>query len=155
MKKIDLGQLLNLLANLGVIVGILLLVLELGQNRDMMRAQIRNELARGLPDFLGLLIENRELADALVRANAGEALTATEDRRTNAWVQLVFRYWENVHYQYRQGLYDLSEFSRHRDTMAAVIEQNPRMYSYWCQERLLYSEPFMEFMDELLGGPSC
>ena len=84
MKKISLGKLLGLLANLGVIIGILLLVLELGQNRDMMRAQIRNELARSLPDFLGLLIDNRELADLLVRANAGESLSAAEDRRVNA-----------------------------------------------------------------------
>jgi hypothetical protein len=130
-------------------------VLELGQNRDMMRAQIRNELARGLPDFLSLLIDNRDLADTLVRANAGESLTATEDRRVDAWIQLAFRYWENVHYQYRQELYDPSEFSRHKDTMVAVIGGNPSMYDYWCRERLLYSEPFMEFMDELLGGPPC
>jgi hypothetical protein len=32
MKKIDLGQALSILANLGVLIGILLLVLELKQN---------------------------------------------------------------------------------------------------------------------------
>jgi hypothetical protein len=155
MKKIDLGQGLGILANLGVIAGILLLVFELSQNRDMMRAQIRNELARSLPDFLSLVIDNREFADVMVQANEGEPLSDTDALRVNTYLELSFRYWENVHYQYRQDLYDESEFSRHKDTMAAVIDGSPSMYSYWCAERLLYSVPFMEFMDELLGGPSC
>lgn len=128
---------------------------ELNQNRDMMRAQTRNELARGLPDVLGHLIDNAELADALLRANTGDQLTPAEDLRVNAWLELVFRYWENVHYQYRQGLYDESEFSRHRNTMADVIAGTPSMHDYWCKERLLYSAPFVEFMDHLLSGPSC
>ena len=48
MKKLDLGQIAHLLGNLGVIVGILLLVYELNQNRSMMPAQTRNSIARRL-----------------------------------------------------------------------------------------------------------
>jgi len=50
MKKIDLGQTLTILANVGVLAGILLLVFELNQNREMMRAQTRSELASSLVD---------------------------------------------------------------------------------------------------------
>ena len=39
MKKIDLGQTLGILANVGVVFGILLLAYELNQNRQMMEAQ--------------------------------------------------------------------------------------------------------------------
>ncbi len=146
---------LTLGANIGVLVGIILLIVELGQNRDMMRAQIRNELARGVSDFLPSIIDNREFADALARAGAGEPLTATEELQINAWYDLVFGYWQNVHYQYRQDLYDESEFSRHTDAISVVLGENPSMYSYWCKERLRFSVPFMEFMDDLFGGPSC
>jgi hypothetical protein len=45
MKKLDLAQTLQLVGNAGVIIGILLLVYELAQNREMMRAQTRNELS--------------------------------------------------------------------------------------------------------------
>ncbi len=155
MKKIDFSKTAGMLANIGVLIGIILLVYELNQNRDMMRAQIRNELARGLPDVLGITVSNKDLVDALVRANAGEQLTPTEAYRVGGLIELSFRYWENVHYQYRQGLYDESEYSRHRDTMAAVIAGNPRMYAFWCENRQLYSEPFMWFMDDLLDGPNC
>jgi hypothetical protein len=132
-----------------------LLVIELDQNRDMMRAQIRNEVARGVTDFLPAVIQDREFADTLVRAGAGEPLTATEELQIEAWYDLGFAYWENVHYQYRQGLYDESEFSAHTFGIAAVVEENPGMYSYWCKERLRFSVRFMEFMDDLFGNPTC
>lgn len=150
-----LNRWLTLAANIGVLVGIILLVVELDQNRDMMRAQTRNELARGLPDVLGIAASNNELADALVRANNGDTLSPAEMWQVRVWDELAFRYWENVHYQYRQGLYDESEFSRHKDTMKAVIAGNPRMEKYWCLDRQLYSEPFMRFMDDMLVDLSC
>ena len=39
-------------ANLGVLIGLLLLIAELNQNRDMMRAQVRHDLAMGIVDLL-------------------------------------------------------------------------------------------------------
>ena len=155
MKNIDLGQVFNTLANLGVIAGILLLVVELNQNRDMMRAQTRNELARGLNEVLSFTINDAELADLSVRSNNGDQLTAAEAMRLRSRDELSFRYWENVHYQYRQDLYDESEFSRHRDTMNSVLSRNPRLVRYWCSERMLYSIPFMEFIDGLLSSQPC
>ena len=155
MKKIDLGQTLGLLANLGVIIGILLLVFELNQNRDMMRAQTRNELSRGLADVLSLTISDAYLSEIAIRANAGDELSAPDALRLAQWYELAFRYWENVHYQYRQGLYDESEFTRHADTMAVVLVRMPGLARYWCGDRLRYSIPFMEFMDGLLESHSC
>lgn len=155
MKSEDLNRWLTLGANIGVVIGIILLIVELDQNRNMMRAQIRNELARGLSDFLPSITGDREFADALVRSGDGEPLTAAEDLQINAWYDLIFAYWQNVHYQYRHGLYDEGEFSRHTDAIRAVIAENPTSHSYWCRERLYHSVPFMEFMDDLFGGPSC
>jgi hypothetical protein len=152
LKKLDLGQALQFLGNVGVIVGILLLVYELNQNRDMMRAQTRNELSQGLTDVLNPMASDDERADLLVRGNRGEELTASEAYRFEIHSELVFRYWENVHYQYRQALYDESEFSRHRDTMQVVMGESPGSVRFWCRSRMLYSVPFMEMIDELLAS---
>ena len=155
MDSDKLNRWLTLGANIGVLIGIILLIVELDQNRDMMRAQTRNELARALPEVLGIPASDNALADALIRADNGESLSPAETLQVAMWNELSFRYWENVHYQYRQGLYDESEFSRHKDTMRSVIERNPRLERFWCAERLLYSEPFMQFIDEMLLDISC
>ena len=52
MKIEPLNRWLILAANLGVLAGIILLVFELNQNRAMMRAQIRNEVAVQLIDLM-------------------------------------------------------------------------------------------------------
>ncbi len=155
MDSDRLNRWLTLGANVGVLIGIILLIIELDQNRDMMRAQIRNELAIGVQDVLGIALADQDLADLLYRAETGESLSAAESWRVGYWDQLVFRYWENVHYQYRQGLYEESEFLPHRDAMLDLVTENPRMYSYWCKDRQIFSGPFMEFMDNLLDGPDC
>ena len=64
MKKLDTGQLLGLIANLGVIAGILLLVFELQQNRIMMEAQTRHELTASLSDQLLAVAEDEAFSRA-------------------------------------------------------------------------------------------
>ena len=146
---------LTLGANLAVLVGILLLVVELNQNRDMMRAQIRHELASGIVDLLQVAASNEQLADVMFRAHSGEELTPTElfqfQLRTNA----LFRYWENVHYQYREGLYDATEFQKQRDAWKASMTSSIQGQAYWCQVRTLYSPEYMAEMDGLLGNEAC
>jgi hypothetical protein len=39
---------LSLVANVGALIGLLLIVMQLRQNRDLMRAQIRHELSMGI-----------------------------------------------------------------------------------------------------------
>jgi hypothetical protein len=154
MKKIDLGQTVNTIANVGVIIGILLLVFELTQNREMMRAQIRNEIATSLSGALPAVMDS-ELADALFRADNGGEVTGAENYRISLANEILFRYWENAYYQYEQGLYDEIEFSGHRGAIAASINGRPRLAQYWCIDRANYAAPFVEFVDSVLRSDTC
>jgi len=135
--------------------GLLLLIAELAQNRDMMRAQVRHELAMGIVDLLQTPANNEQLADVLLRGLSGETLTPTElfqfELRTNA----LFRYWEDVHYQYRAGLYDDSEFERQRDAWRASLARSPLAVDYWCKVRLQYSPEFAQEIDGILADDRC
>ena len=106
MKKIDLGQALHVLGNFGVIVGILLLAYELNQNRDMVMAQTRNELSQGITEILLDISNNEERVSIFIRGAAGEDLSEYESAQYQLMTMAELRYHENVHYQYRSGLYD-------------------------------------------------
>ena len=142
-------------ANVGVLIGIILLIVELGQNRDMMKSQTRNELAIGIIDISRGIAENSEFADVLVRARADESLTPTEKLQYNNAMVALFRYWENVHYQYRMGLYDESEFSTHKVAWQIVINRDESTAQYWCERRHTYSSEFRIDMDALLNKFLC
>jgi hypothetical protein len=48
MKKIDRDQTISLLANIGILIGILLLVFELNQNRVVIEAQTRSAITASI-----------------------------------------------------------------------------------------------------------
>jgi hypothetical protein len=150
-----LNRWLTLGANLGVLVGILLLIIELDQNRESIRGQTRNDLAEGAISVISLAVENPHLADALVRSNNGEEVTPAEAYMLASRAEAVLRYFENVHYQYRIGTYDEGEFSRHMDTMKAVVTNTVSVRKYWCQYGARFSATFEDAANAILGGDLC
>ena len=88
MKKIDLGQTLNTLANIGVIAGIIFLAIEVRQNQesldqanDLTRAAILSDGADKFNDWRTLLIQDPELHAIYDRGVDGEELSLEEARR--------------------------------------------------------------------------
>ena len=57
MHKIDIGQSIAILANLGVVASIVFLGVELRQNREMMRAQTRNDLSQGIVTLMATVAD--------------------------------------------------------------------------------------------------
>ena len=56
---------LTLGANVAVLAGLALVVVELSQNREMMRAQTRHQVAAGIVDLLLVPAGNQQLADLI------------------------------------------------------------------------------------------
>ncbi len=114
MSKERLIQWIALAANGGTIIGLLMVIMQLQQNRTLMRAQVRNELATTIVELLNSSAGNSQLASVLRRAELGEQLTADEQFQFRLRSNALLRYWEDVHYQYRLGLYDTVEYSRQK-----------------------------------------
>ena len=155
MDSDRLNRWLTLGANIGVLIGLLLLVVELNQNHEMMRSQTRHDMSMGIVDLLQTPANNEQLASVMYRAAIGDALTPEERFQFNMRTNALFRYWEDVHYQYRVGLYDEVEFSKQRDAWQNSIEKNAGMRVYWCEVRQLYSPEFMTEMDSIMPSTGC
>ena len=67
----------------------------------------------------------------------------------------MFRYFENVHYQYRQGLYDEQEFLAHRDAWRLFFENSQTAAKNWCIYRELVSMQFRKEIDSLIDESAC
>ena len=156
MDKDRLNRWLTLGANLGVLVGIILLILELDQNREMMRAQTRNELSVGVVDLLSQVATDTQLAGLIRRADSGEDLTPDEYVQYEHRSAALFRYFENVHYQYRLGLYDEAEFSKQKEAWRKHFAIGGKIrVAFWCVYRETTSAEFMAEIDSLLPTESC
>jgi hypothetical protein len=155
MDTTKLARWLSVGANIGVLAGLILLVMELNQNRELTRAQVRHELAMGIVDLLQTPASDAQLAGVLYRARSGAALTAEEQFQFELRTNALLRYWEDVHYQYRAGLYDQTEFARQRDAWKASIANSVRTHEYWCRVRTYYSPEFMHELDSLFADTKC
>jgi hypothetical protein len=154
MKKIDVSQTLQILGNAGVLVGILLLVYELNQNRDMMAAGTRNEVAQTLATMLRDDSSDAKLRDIQIRFSAGEELTPVERLQVSLnWIA-YFRLWENMHYQYRNGLFDNEEYLAEQEAWRRNLA-DPAIREVWCSRQDEVSRQFADEIDRLLGDAPC
>jgi len=140
----------TLAANIGGLAAVILIVVQLQQNRELMRAQVRHELSTVIVELINSWANNGQLASVLRRGNLGEPLTPDELMQFRMRNNALFRYWENVHYQYRRGLYDRVEFAKQKDAWKATFAGSVGAIAYWCEVRTLYSPHFMVEMDGLL-----
>ncbi len=104
------NQMLTLGANFGVLIGIILILIELNQNADLMRAQMTQERANHLVEKYDAIIHSDfwpAIAAKRAEANSREdwiaALTPEEYQR------VLFTYYRDINdvanqfYQYQQG----------------------------------------------------
>jgi hypothetical protein len=149
------SQGVQLAANVGVILSIMFLAYQIGEQRELMKAQTRTAISS---ELIGLLVSeatDESLLSAERRSNDGEELSADDRFRLDRISRAYFRYWENAHYQYRNGLYDETEFAGSREGWKYRLSR-PGVAASWCDSEKLYSPEFVAEIERLLPpGSSC
>jgi hypothetical protein len=129
MKNIDLGKSFGVLANVGVLLGIALLLVELKQNGDLLRAQIHQARSDSLESFQATLADSEYFAAAWRKfQNAGgprdiaalDVLEDLEKARISQYLVGRLSGFDNLYYQYRNGFLD-EEFYESRVVRAVRL----------------------------------
>ncbi len=151
MKLDDVNRWMSLAASVGVIAGLILLAFELQQNREMMRAQMRNEIALAVIDQMTLPASNPQLNNVIRRGNAGEELTPDEQLQYRRMVIASLRYYENVHYPYLHGLYEKPHFDRQKLAWKSYAARSEGAKEIWCEMRTSFAEDFVREWEALVA----
>lgn len=151
MKAFNFGQTVSLLANLGVIVGIVFLVFEMRQNSELMRVQINQARA----DAAMLSNEhsfNSEFIPAiLAKIKEGNELSAEEWIRFVDYFRAMNRNQDNVLSQYDAGM--LGENTPRSVTVFACVfvnatEQHSKAWEF---TKRGYTDRYIEFIEKAIG----
>lgn len=110
MKKIDLGQTIGILANLGVVAGIVFLAIEIGQNNAQLSSQSRFNYYQTRFGLNAMIAQDGDLADIVSRAVAGEELTRGEAVQARQVTELLFGMWEYEFGEFEAGNISLEDF---------------------------------------------
>jgi hypothetical protein len=105
MKMDNLNRWLTLLANAGVLIGIVVVAIELQQTQTEMTAEASTLRAQMAIDIRDRQTENRiyEIGEKL---RTSRELTIEEDDRLRNFISSLMRFFENLHFQYQLGVLD-------------------------------------------------
>ena len=132
MNTDSVNKWLTLSANVGVVIGLILLLIELNQNSYFVRAQIhqarsdahvwmKEESADS--EFLLPAMEKFRLAGGSKNMEAMDALTPIEAARVKRSMEAAHQDYDNLYYQYQQGYLD-EEYYQYR-IVPTIIELAP------------------------------
>ena len=151
MNLDNLNKWLTLIANVGVLAGIVFLAFEIQQNRLSTEAQTRSNIANMVYEGLQSWADNPTLIQALVKLDNGEELSQEENVVLRYSQAGEMRRWENTYYQYERGLFSDSEFRGMREQWRARLA-TAAFDSYWDETRMeRYSEGFVVLVQELIA----
>lgn len=133
MKRLDLGQTITILANLGVIAGIVFLAIEVQQNteslnesRNLAMAQAQQERASQLDESFRSLANSEFLPEIFVkyRTQGRDALTAEELQRFIWQSCSGITRMDTIHAWYERGYIDEEEYEE--SIRRLVVQFAPR-----------------------------
>ena len=148
MKKIDIGQSLSILANAGVIAGIVFLGIEIRQNNELLAAESRAARNARVLEQPAAVSTDVDLAEVLVRAKNGEALSEAEEVRVISFNVWRLRGQEAFFNEYQAGSVPSIPLDQWRELFYTELYGGPSPSEVWPRARLYLSEDFVEFFEE-------
>jgi hypothetical protein len=153
MKKIDVGQAVQILANVGVIAGIAFLVVEIDQNNEALTIQTRLVREGITRDSVVRRLDNMDLVRATTKARAGEALTDEENFLLNELNGAVLVDRLMIYQQVQDGLLPPTAIPVAAWRFTFHV-QYPRMSESWEYYKEAYFPPsFIQWYEESVIEP--
>jgi hypothetical protein len=153
MRKPDLSHAIQIVANIGVIAGIVFLAVELHQNNEVLTAQARLQRAQTRIDGLTQTMSNPELMRARFADSSRAELTAEQRALLEISWEVVLTRWQYLYGELQAGLIELEDIPV--AGWRRWIRTYPSIYETWQQTKALnYRSDFVSWFDRNVVEPA-
>jgi hypothetical protein len=142
---------LSLGANVGVLVGIIILGYEISQNTDMMRTQINQSRAELAMIEAQSIYGSDRIPELLTKVRKGAELDDVELERYTHLSRGFHRNWDNQLRQYREGFLEENTPRSIRNAILTEIAGNSTARTLWERTKMIYSDEYIAFVDDILA----
>jgi len=149
MKKFDLGQAIQYAANIGVLLGIIFLAIEIRVNTRAVQAQTRDSVSEKEMQLYAWQATNPELARVVYKARSEglEGFDPVERQMFFGYAEAFFREHENALYQFEMGLFSEQEFAGRVENMRSIMANDGPFRSHWEGRRNVFSPSLQAEID--------
>ena len=149
MKKLDLGQSVGILANLGVIAGIVFLGVELRQNNQLLTAEARTTRMEIRREASNRYLENPDLVPLVLKSQRGEALTDEESFLLQSIMFNLLVIFQYTFVEIQEGLIDEEEVPVTVVGWRGLFHnQYPALRDFWEMRKLVFRQDFVDWFEE-------
>ena len=147
MKKFDLGQAITILANLGVIAGIVFLALEIRVNTSAVRSASIQAITDGSADALHALAADQELASLRLAGDSDPtSLSEIEAFQYRVYYRQHWLRFQNAYFQRRFDALDAAVWGTYERIICADINR-PGVEAGWPFHAEVLDPEFVEFIE--------
>ena len=135
---------------IAIVVSLIYVAVQIRQNTKVARAATRQAIADSTESLGSDLLNNREMAEIFVKHINGEDLSAVESLRLQARCYRDMQHWENIFYQFNEGLVSPEQWLGFRKNLAALMGIGAYR-EYWEHEASHYSDNFQAEMMAIIS----
>ena len=151
MNAEKLNNWLTLGANIGVLIGLVLLIVEIQQNTEMMRAQINQSRTEAAQSEQQATYNSDYMPAIITKVDNGEELSDEEMRRFYPYIRSFNRNMDNQLWQYNQGLLGENIPRSIRGAVRAVLGRNELTISVWDSQKWGYTDEYVAFVEDAIS----
>ena len=138
---------LTLVANIGVLAGIIFLAYELQQNTVATQLEAASNFNASFSEIELFIAGSPEFAELLSRGREGEEITGADQLRLLVFYNQVLRQWQFTHFQYMSGAMDEDNWQAQRAFMEEIIRGDLGLLNHWRTFGHQYSSAFNSVLE--------
>ncbi len=151
MNADNVNKWLTLSTNFGVVIGLILLIVEIGQNTEMMRAQINQSRTDTAISEQQAFFNSDYMPAILKKRNGGEQLSEEEMNRYRSHFRSGMRNQDNNLWQYNQGFLGENTPRSIRGYARNVIGGSPLGIATWDGQKSSYTDEYVAFVEDAIA----
>jgi hypothetical protein len=151
MNTEKLNHWLSLTANIGVLIGIIFLAIEIGQTNQLMEAEARYNQLTGVQETYTLLIENPDFAETFAKAvpsappTQGDYssfnLTYRELFQMTSYMRMIFNRWQ---WEFNESVEPDLPVEYWKRVLSNDFHQ-----TWWDRNKFEFEQEFVSFLDSI------
>ena len=135
----------DIIGVIAIVVSLIYVSIQIRQNTKVARAATRQAIADSTESLGNDLLNSAEMAEIFVKHMNGEELEPPEYLRLQARCYRDMQHWENIHYQFCEGLVTPDQWKGFRKNLITLLGIEAYR-DYWENEASHFSERFQAEM---------
>jgi hypothetical protein len=143
------SAIVQILGTFAVFASLIYLAVQVRQNTKIARSATRHAITETIMGPPNNWLQSKELRRAFLDHLNGKEMSPDQAFQLQIYGYMTLKSWENIHYQYRQGMLSPEEWVSFRQNLKLLM-QIRFWQEYWSREKNIYTPVFSQEVESIL-----